>query len=112
MQVMKDTASWINGNYGWSYDRATLSGNVYLATGLLAWLTRYFGDRYFDRNYSLAGDPNKVVLLDMVISAYQAGFGKVDNAMTAGQDLPNRWYVDTVEGFMTNKPWTVAPSPS
>jgi soluble lytic murein transglycosylase-like protein len=106
MQVMPDTATWMNQKYGTSWDRASLSGNVYLGTGLLAWLTRYFGDRYFNGDYSLAGDPVKIVLLDMVISAYQAGYGRVDNAMAAGQDLPNRWYVDTVEGYMAHAPWS------
>jgi transglycosylase-like protein with SLT domain len=111
MQVMPATVTWINQNYGWGYDPHALDGNIYLGTGLLAWLTRYFGDRYFSGNYSLAGDPDKIVLLDMVISAYQAGFGTVDNALAAGQDLPNRWYVDTVEGFMTHQPWS-APAAS
>jgi Transglycosylase SLT domain len=105
MQVMKDTADWMNQKYGTSYDFHTLSGNVSVACGYLAWLTRYFGDRYFGGNYSLAGDANKLVLLDLVISAYQAGFGAVDNAMAAGKDLPNTWYVYGVEGFMTNQPW-------
>jgi hypothetical protein len=112
MQVMTDTATWMNEKYGTNYDRASLTGNVNIATGFLAWLTRYFGDKYFSGNYSLAGDPNKIVLLDMVISAYQAGYGKVDNAMAANLDLPNRWYVDTVEGFMTHTPWTAPSSPS
>jgi Transglycosylase SLT domain len=106
MQVMPDTASWMNQKYGTSYDRMSLSGNVNVATGYLAWLTRYFGDRYFNRSYDLSGSATKIVLLDMVISAYQAGFGAVDNAMTAGTDLPNRWYVDTVEGFMAHAPWS------
>jgi hypothetical protein len=106
MQVMTDTATWMNEKYGTNNDRASLTGNINIATGFLAWLTRYFGDKYFSGNYSLAGDPNKIVLLDMVISAYQAGYGKVDNAMAANLDLPNRWYVDTVEGFMTHTPWT------
>jgi Transglycosylase SLT domain len=106
MQVMKDTADWMNMKYGTAYDFHTLPGNVSVAAGYLAWLTRYFGDRYFNRDYSLAGDPDKLVLLDLVISAYQAGFGAVDNAMAAGKDLPNTWYVYAVEGFMTNQPWT------
>jgi soluble lytic murein transglycosylase-like protein len=106
MQVMKDTADWMNTKYGTSYDFHTLTGNVMVGTGYLAWLTRYFGDRYFGGNYGLAGDPNKLVLLDLVISGYQAGYGAVDNAMAAGKDLPNTWYVYTVEGFMTNQPWT------
>jgi len=105
MQLMQPTADWMNGNYGTSYDFRTLPGNVSLGTGYLAWMTRYFGDRYFNGNYSLAGDPVKIVLLDMVISGYQAGPFAVDKAMAAGTDLPNRWYVDTVEGFMTNQPW-------
>ena len=106
MQVMKDTADWMNQKYGTSYDFHTLSGNVSVACGYLAWLTRYFGDRYFGGNYDLTGDATKLVLLDLVISAYQAGFGAVDNAMAAGKDLPNTWYVYGVEGFMTNQPWT------
>ncbi|NJC73503.1 lytic transglycosylase domain-containing protein [Planosporangium thailandense] len=105
MQVMTDTATWMNQKYGTNYDRASLTGNINVATGYLAWLVRYFGDKYFNGNYSLAGDPNKLVLLDMVISAYQAGYGAVDNAVAAGQDLPNTWYVYAVEGFMANQPW-------
>jgi len=105
MQVMKDTADWMNTKYGTSYDFHALSGNVMVGTGYLAWLTRYFGDRYFNGNYSLAGDPNKLVLLDLVISGYQAGYGVVDNAMAAGGNLPNTWYVYAVEGFMTSQPW-------
>jgi len=106
MQVMQATADWMNEKYGTNHDFRTLSGNVAVAAGYLAWLIRYFGDKYFNGNYDLSGDPNKLVLLDLVISAYQAGFGKVDNAMAAGQDLPNTWYVYTVEGFMTSRPWT------
>jgi soluble lytic murein transglycosylase-like protein len=105
MQVMKDTADWMNTKYGTNYDFHALTGNVMVGTGYLAWLTRYFGDRYFGGNYSLAGDPNKLVLLDLVISGYQAGYGAVDNAMAAGRDLPNTWYVYTVEGFMSQQPW-------
>jgi hypothetical protein len=105
MQVMKDTADWMNTKYHTSYDFHTLNGNVSVATGYLAWLTRYFGDRYFNGDYGLGGDPNKLVLLDLVISGYQAGFGAVDNAMAAGKDLPNTWYVYAVEGFMTSQSW-------
>jgi len=105
VQVMKDTADWMNTKYGTSYDFHALAGNVMVGTGYLAWLTRYFGDRYFNGNYSLAGDPNKLVLLDLVISGYQAGYGVVDNAMAAGKDLTNTWYVYAVEGFMTQQPW-------
>jgi soluble lytic murein transglycosylase-like protein len=117
MQVMADTATWMKQKYSratYDLDPATLDGNVNVATGYLAWLVRYFGDKYFEGKYSQAGDPYKIALLDMVISAYQAGYGVVDNAMAAGQDLPNRWYVDTVEGFMTHKPWTpwLSSSPS
>jgi soluble lytic murein transglycosylase-like protein len=105
MQVMPNTASWMNEKYDTSYDFHTLTGNVMVGTGYLAWLTQYFGETYFGGNYSLMGDPNKLVLLDLVLSGYQAGFGKVDEAMAAGKDLPNTWYVYTVEGFMTNQPW-------
>jgi soluble lytic murein transglycosylase-like protein len=109
MQVMKDTADWMNVKYGMSYDFHTLDGNVGIGTGYLAWLVRYFGDKYFNGNYDLSGDPNRLVLLDLVISAYQAGFGSVDNALARpDHTLPNLWYVYTVEGFMTNRPWESA----
>jgi soluble lytic murein transglycosylase-like protein len=106
MQVMKATADWMNLKYETSYDYRSLNGNVGVGTGYLAWLVRYFGDRYFDHVYDLSGDPNKLVLLDLVISAYQAGYGAVDNALAKPEHvLPNLWYVYAVEGFMTNRPW-------
>jgi soluble lytic murein transglycosylase-like protein len=109
MQVMKDTADWMNLKYGTSHDFRTLDGNVSIGTGYLAWLVRYFGDKYFNGDYNLAGDPNKLVLLDLVISAYQAGYGSVDNALAKpDHTLPNLWYVYAVEGFMTNRPWASA----
>jgi soluble lytic murein transglycosylase-like protein len=109
MQVMKDTADWMNLKYDTSYEYRSLSGNVAIGTGYLAWLVRYFGDRYFSRDYNLGGDPNKLVLLDLVISAYQAGYGAVDNALAKPEHtLPNLWYVYAVEGFMTGRPWESA----
>ena len=109
MQLMPATTKWLNElQYGTNYVAATLDGNVMLGTGYLAYLVRFFGDKYFGGNYSLAGDPNKTVLLDLVICAYQAGQGTIDDAYKSGRDMPNAWYRDTVEGFMVSQPWTSA----
>ena len=109
MQIMTDTASWANSKFHTSYDVNTLAGNVGIGSAYLQWLTKYYGDAYFNGNYSLAGDPDKLALLDCVIAAYQAGFGTVDAALD-GPDhtLPNWWYVYAVEGFMTSQAWKSA----
>jgi soluble lytic murein transglycosylase-like protein len=109
MQIMTDTASWANSKFHTSYDVNTLAGNVGIGSAYLQWLTKYYGDAYFNGNYSLAGDPDKLALLDCVIAAYQAGFGTVDAALD-GPDhtLPNWWYVYAVEGFMTSQAWKTA----
>jgi hypothetical protein len=107
MQVMSDTASWMNGNYGTSCDFHTLSGNVCVGAELIAWLTRYFGDKYFNGDYHLATDPNKLVLIDLVISGYQQGPYNVDAALAKPNGtLPNWWYVNAVEAFLQSQPWT------
>jgi len=109
MQIMTDTASWANSKFHTTYDVHTLAGNVGIGSAYLQWLTKYYGDAYFNGSYSLAGDPDKLALLDCVIAAYQAGFGTVDDSLD-GPDhtLPNWWYVYAVEGFMTSQAWKTA----
>jgi hypothetical protein len=106
MQLMPATADWMNQQCDTNYDIKTLTGNVALGAEYLEWLVHYFGHRYFADDYSLAGDPAKLVLLDVVIAAYQQGFGVIDNVLTNHTDLPNWWYVEAVEGFMVSQPWT------
>jgi soluble lytic murein transglycosylase-like protein len=108
MQVMPATADWMNQQCDTAFNVRTLTGNVAIGAEYLEWLVRYFGDRYFSGNYSLKGDPDKLVLLDVVIAAYQQGFGTIDKALTTGADMPNWWYIGAVESLMTNKPWTAA----
>jgi soluble lytic murein transglycosylase-like protein len=105
MQVMANTAAWMNQRFGTAYDLDTLTGNTALGGEYLQWLVRYFGDAYFGGDYSLAGDPDKLTLLDVVIAAYQQGFGIIDDALANHRDLPNWWYVYAVESFMTSTPW-------
>jgi hypothetical protein len=81
---------------------------VAIGAEYLQWLVRYFGDRYWGGNYSLKGDPDKLVLLDVVIAAYQQGFGVIDKALTNHTDMPNWWYIGAVESLMTNRPWVQA----
>jgi soluble lytic murein transglycosylase-like protein len=109
MQIMSDTATWANQKFNKNYDVHTLSGNVGIGAAYLEWLTKYFGDAYFKGDYTLAPDPNKLALLDCVISAYQAGFGTVDNSLDGPtHTLPNWWYVNAVEAFMVSQPWTAS----
>jgi soluble lytic murein transglycosylase-like protein len=106
MQIMTDTASWANTKFHTTFDVHTLPGNVGIGSEYLQWLTKYYGDAYFGGNYTLAPDPDKLALLDCVIAAYQAGFGTVDNSLDGpNHTLPNWWYVNAVEQFMTTRPW-------
>jgi hypothetical protein len=99
MQVMPDTATWMNNRFGTSYDVNALAGNTSLGAQYLAWLIRYLGDVFFGGVYDLG----ETALLDSVISAYNVGFGAVDP--TKGRDgIPNWWYVDNVKAYLVNCP--------
>jgi soluble lytic murein transglycosylase-like protein len=104
MQIMPDTASWINQRFGTSYDVHKLDGNTSLGTQYLAWLIRYFGDVYFsaaEHPYDLGNQ----ALLDSVIAAYNYGAAAVDP--TKGDaGIPNWQYVNNVEALMTSCPCT------
>jgi hypothetical protein len=99
MQIMPDTATWMNQRFGTSYDVHTLAGNTSLGAQYLAWLIRYFGDVYFDSTYDLSNQ----ALLDSVVAAYNVGAGAVDP--TKGRDgIPNWRYVNNVEALMVSCP--------
>jgi soluble lytic murein transglycosylase-like protein len=105
MQVMSDTATWMNNRFGTSYDIHKPDDNAMLGGEYLAWLIKYFGDVYYQSNYKLSvpAAPGSVSLLDSVVSAYNYGFGAVDP--TKGEDgIPNWGYVHNVEALMTNCP--------
>jgi hypothetical protein len=108
MQIMPNTATWMNQRFGTSYDLKTLSGNTMIGSAYLQWLIKYFGDVYFDSSYSLgtddcAQDPNvpdykEPCLLNAVIAAYNYGYGKVDTPN--GLVIPNPDYVRPVRALM------------
>lgn len=105
MQIMPNTATWMNNRFGTSYDLNTLSGNVMIGGEYLAWLVKYFGDAYYQGSYDLSvpAPSGGVSLLDSVVSAYNYGAGAVDP--TKGRaGIPNWQYVDNVEALMTNCP--------
>ena len=99
MQMMPDTAIWMNQRFGTNLDVNTLSGNTMLGAEYLEWLVRYFGDYAYNSDYSLSNQD----LLNDVIAAYNVGPAAVDPTQgTAG--IPNWQYVDNVEALMTNCP--------
>ncbi|MEU9040405.1 MULTISPECIES: lytic transglycosylase domain-containing protein [unclassified Kitasatospora] len=119
MQVMPNTISWMNGKFGTTSDANTLTGNVQLGTQLLGWLAAYYGDSSFGGTYDLSPDPatGKTPLLDLVVSAYNAGAGNVHyNAVTdpttgevvGSLVIPNPGYVASVKALMSSQPWNKA----
>lgn len=104
MQVMPDTATWMNQRFGQNYDVWDYRDNAYLGGTYLAWLTKYIGDMYFDADYRLdAGLCTSELdscLLNAVIAAYNYGHGAVARE---GQPLaiPNPSYVRNVRALMT-----------
>jgi soluble lytic murein transglycosylase-like protein len=103
MQVMPDTEAFVNQRFEKTYDSHDYRQNAVLGANYLAWLTKYFGDNYFDGNYSLSAGRCKThgsrCLLNMVIAAYNAGHGTVDAAY-ADKRLPNPEYVNSVRSLM------------
>ncbi|MBX7266038.1 transglycosylase SLT domain-containing protein [Micromonospora sp. Llam7] len=104
MQVMPDTASWMNQRFGQSYDVWDYRDNAYLGGTYLAWLTKYIGDMYFDADYrldaDLCTDELDSCLLNAVVAGYNFGHGAVARE---GQPLaiPNPGYVRNVRALIT-----------
>jgi hypothetical protein len=105
MQVMPDTESMINNRFGQSYVATDYKQNAIIGANYLAWLTKYFGDKDFKGGYDLSVGKCKthasVCLLNMVIAAYNSGFGAVDVSF-ADKTLPNPAYVDSVRSLMAS----------
>jgi len=103
MQVMPDTAKWMNQRFEKSYDINNYQDNAYLGATYLAWLTKYIGDAFFDGDYRLDADlctsELNSCLLNAVISAYNYGHGAV--VTDDGMRIPNPQYVRNVRALMT-----------
>jgi hypothetical protein len=104
MQVMPDTATWMNERFEQTYDVRDYRGNAYVGATYLAWLTKYIGDMYFDADYRLDADLCTAefdsCLLNAVIAAYNYGHHAVARE---GEPLaiPNPRYVGNVRALMT-----------
>jgi hypothetical protein len=119
MQVMPDTAPWMNQRFGRSYDVSTVDGNAALGAMYLQWLRMYFGLYYFgsfdlDVVEPVGRDDAPMRLGDVVLAAYNVGFGSVerDNGTPTNPTddylaIPNRWYVDRVLGYVQECPCDV-----
>lgn len=115
MQVMPDTATWMNQRFGTNNDPHSVAGNTALGAEYLEWLTMYFGLYYFG-NFDLdaqepVGDNGATLRLrDVVLAAYNVGYQEVENLNDPADEMddtlsiPNQWYVDRVTGYMTNCP--------
>jgi hypothetical protein len=106
MQVMPDTQDMINNRFGQSFDAHDYRQNAVIGANYLAWLTKYFGDEFFKKNYSLSTSKCKThtspCLLNLVIAGYNAGFGTVDATYKVDKSLPNPAYVDSVRSLMSS----------
>jgi soluble lytic murein transglycosylase-like protein len=106
MQVMPDTEEMINNRFGQSLDAHDYRQNAVIGANYLAWLTKYFGDEFFKKSYSLSTSKCKThvspCLLNLVIAGYNSGFGAVDAAYKADKSLPNPEYVDSVRSLMSS----------
>jgi soluble lytic murein transglycosylase-like protein len=105
MQVMPDTENMINNRFGQSFKSTDYRQNAILGANYLAWLTKYFGDKFFNGKYDLSTGKcrthSSMCLLNLVIAAYNSGFGAVEAAYPAKQ-LPNPEYVDSVRSLMSS----------
>jgi hypothetical protein len=74
-----------------------------LGANYLAWLIKYFGDVYFEGDYTLdpaaCADETSPCLLNAIIASYNYGFGAVDT--DKGIVIPNPQYVRNVRALMT-----------
>ncbi|MGC5290838.1 transglycosylase SLT domain-containing protein [Micromonospora sp. DT231] len=104
LQVMPNTATWMNQRFEQSYQIDDYRDNAFLGATYLAWATKYIGDMYFGSDFrldpALCGAELNSCLLNAVIAAYNAGHGAVAQE---GQPLaiPNPSYVRNVRALMT-----------
>lgn len=108
MQIMPATADWMNTRFNMDpdLDPHTLEGNAKIGAALLEWEIKYFGDVYFDGDYTLdpadCADETSPCLLNAIIASYNYGYGAVDT--DNGIVIPNPSYVRAVRALMTNCP--------
>jgi hypothetical protein len=122
MQVMPDTAPWMNQRFNRSYSVSTVDGNAAIGAMYLEWLTMYFGLYYFgafdlETVAPLGPGGANVKLGDVVIAAYNVGYAAVENLNGTPESaddtlsIPNQWYVDRVRRFQQQRPWEVPTTP-
>jgi hypothetical protein len=104
MQVMPDTQDFVNQRFEKSYDSKDYKQNATLGANYLAWLTKYFGEKYFKENYDLSPSKCKTdaspCLLNLVADAYNMGFGSTEEAYLNGKKLSNPEYVHLIRANM------------
>jgi hypothetical protein len=121
MQVMPNTAPWMNQRFNRNYSVSTVDGNAAIGAMYLEWLTMYFGLYYFGSFDLEAVAPlreggGNIKLGDVIIAAYNVGYAAVENlhgTKDSADDtlsIPNQWYVDRVRKFQTQKPWEAPPT--
>ncbi|MGI5148809.1 lytic transglycosylase domain-containing protein [Plantactinospora sp. CA-294935] len=103
MQVMPDTAAFVNQRFDQSYDIDAYRDNATLGANYLAWLIKYIGDAFFESDYGVSAEDCRTelnsCLLNAVISAYNFGPGAV--VTDDGLKIPNPQYVRNVRALMT-----------
>lgn len=115
MQVMPDTAPWMNQRFRRSDDVTTVDGNAAIGAMYLQWLTMYFGLYYFgsfdhDTVAPLRDGGGDIRLGDVVIAAYNVGYGAVEHRHGTDDpdddtlSIPNQWYVDRVKNYRASCP--------
>lgn len=111
MQVMPNTATWMNDRFDTDFKVHTLDGNTMIGSAYLQWSIKYFGDAYFGGTYVIdaedcaSNDPSipdykTPCLLNAVIASYNYGYGKVD--VNDHIVIPNPQYVSNVRALMKN----------
>lgn len=104
MQIMPETARWMNERFERAYDIADPADNAMIGANYLAWLTKWFGDRHFGGDYRLdadaCADHRSPCLLNAVIAGYNYGFGAVE--VDGRIVIPNPQYVENVRALMTD----------
>jgi hypothetical protein len=104
MQVMPDTVDHINQRFGLAYRVDDHRDNAFLGANYLAYLTKEFGNDYFEGSHDLSArkcrSHSDRCLLNLVISAYNSGEGSVREVVRSKSALPNPAYVDSVRSLM------------
>jgi hypothetical protein len=104
MQVMPDTRDFVNQRFEKSYDFEDYRQNAVIGANYLAWLTKYFGEKYFAKKYDLSTAKCKTdaspCLLNLVINGYNMGPGSTEETYLAGKKLSNPEYVHLIRANM------------